>query len=133
AFPDILRGVAQSAVPDQKIQAAARQIQSVNSGYAAHRKLRGGGVLRPPPRPATHGYAGAGQAIDRGKRERFRLPVVPSQAPENTDVLSQPLFQVHAEAIFECAGAARCGNVGTGAGLLTQTDSLCVSAGGGVM
>ena len=79
AFPNVFRTVLQASVADQKIVAAACQVERVDSGDAADGEFGRHRVIFAAPPGAIDGDASGSKAIDGGECEAFRFAVVPAQ------------------------------------------------------
>src|ERR1700691_5717403 len=60
ALPNVFRRIIEPAVADQKIEAAARQIERMHAGGAAGGEGCGGDIVLPLPLCTLHRYAAAG-------------------------------------------------------------------------
>ena len=104
-LPGIFGPVVQIAVPDEKVESAAFQIESMDGRKTGHRQCAADDVMRPFPAYTGVSQTGAGKAIDGGEFERFGLAVIPAETHEDAQAVGDLLIRADAEAVFERAEA----------------------------
>src|SRR5579883_106992 len=116
AFPQVFRRVVQPAVADQKIVAAARQINRMHAGCAAGGEGGGDDVVLSIPDRALDRNARFRDPVNGGEGEILCLTVVPAEPQESTNVAGDLLIGIHSETVFESARLVDSVDVRSGSG-----------------
>ena len=94
---------------------------------------RPGCIVRAIPTGARDRDPGVEQPVDGSECEAFGLAIVPAEAREHADVLSDLLLHVQAHAVLQGTDLPRSRHVGHAAGLAREGECFRVAAGIGVV